>query len=126
MIKNRFLYSILSLLLLFSGSAGIHTETAVFKNESDADIVVVSRVHHECVPAVVSQTESVVRQTAKVHRTVKNHRKENNSFVQLFLLDACSVVASASSFLAVHYRTESRVLLLPRTIQSILYLQTVI
>lgn len=119
---NRFLHILLSLLLLVSAPVGASVQTAVFSPSDDLKIVKVHASAQEMAPALVAESDVIERTVVRSQKKSANLQEEfsNDAFCEnarLFLLfPSFSAVAPSSS----------RVLLLPKSLQTVIFLQTVL
>ena len=119
---NRFLHFILSVLVLLSMPVGTNVQTAFIDSSSDVKVVSVYSSAQELNPVFVGEAKSF-------EKTVVRQQKKSASFEQkafnTALSDGADFSFSIPSFLS-SSQTFSRVLLLPKSLQTIIFLQTVI
>ena len=107
--KRRLLYVIFSFLALFSSYAGIGVQRAVFSSSDDVKIVTVHAPSQEFVSASSSEKADSC-----------------NKFSTGLFFDRIEAVSVYLPFFTYASFNASRVLLLPKSIQNIIFLQTVI
>ena len=120
--KSRFLYIILSLLILLSTPVGTNVQTAVIDSSDDVKVVSVYSSAQELNPVFVSESKSFERTVVRSQK--KPASSEQKSFNQVLFGEAdfsFSTLSFSSSSLA-----SSRVLLLPKSLQTVIFLQTVV
>ena len=121
--KNRILHFILSVLVLLSVPVGTNVQTAVF-DSSDDDVKVVSvyTSAHEINPVFVGESKSAE------HHVVRSQKK-SASFQKDFFNETLFAQADFSFDLHLFSKSSpvnSRVLLLPKSLKTVIFLQTVV
>ncbi|MBR4374302.1 MAG: hypothetical protein IKO57_13095 [Treponema sp.] len=119
--KHRVLNSILVFLLLFSAHIGTDVRTALFDESDDIKIVTTHTSSQEISPALFSESR-IIEQSV-----VRSQRKSGVSFHfenNVFLTEKSSYTEATKTFRRNPIST--RVLLLPKSIQNVIFLQTVI
>ncbi|WP_407428228.1 hypothetical protein [Treponema sp.] len=120
--KSRFLHLILSLLILVSAPVGMNVQTAVIDSSNDVKVVSVYSSAQELNPVFVSEAKSFER------TVVRSQKKSASSEQKAFNVDLFSKADFSFSIFSFSSTTQtsSRVLLLPKSLQTIIFLQTVI
>lgn len=118
--KYRGLHFVLAFLLLVSAHIGTDVQTAVFDESDDVKIVTVHTSAHEFAPALFSET-------SVIERTVIRSQKKSGVSLQLenLLFEKSASVCDFSPSFAQN-ASSSRVLLLPKSLHHLIFLQTVI
>lgn len=123
--KNRFLYVICAFLALFSSYAGVNVQKAVFSSSDELKIV----TSHEVVPEFISASVNEARLTGRTEYSVLRFQKKNVTSFYIpfdFALFPAKTSPFKFSFLKDISESTSRVLLLPKSVENIIFLQTVI
>ncbi len=120
--KRRLLYVIFSFLALFSSYAGIGVQRAVFSSSDDVKIVTVHAPSQEFVSASSSESKIIERVFSRSQKKADSC----NKFSTGLFFDRIEAVSVYLPFFTYASFNASRVLLLPKSIQNIIFLQTVI
>ena len=122
--KYRFLHLILSVLILLSTPVGTNVQTAVFDSSDDVKLVSVYTSAQELNPVFVGEAKSFERNIVRSQKkSASSSQRTFNENVALFeKADFSFSILSFSS----STQSSSRVLLLPKTLQTIFFLQTVL
>ena len=119
--KSRFLHFILAFLLLFSAPFGAGVQTAFLDSSDDIKVVTIHSSSRELTPLLV--TESKI-----IERTLVRSQKKSAS-TQEFNHESFCASADFSFFIPSFTSStipSSRILLLPKSLQTIIFLQTII
>ena len=120
--KCRLLYIVVSFLALFPSYAGISVQKAVFSSSDDVKIVAVHSPSQEFISASVNEAKII-------ERTFSRSQKKTESFGGFSGNLLFEDLGFSSAFLSFSSNISSstfRVLLLPKSIQNIIFLQTFI
>ena len=118
--KHRVLHGILIFLLMFSAYIGTDVRTAVFGETGGIQIVTVHTPAHEYAPAILGAAKTC-------ERTVARPQKKSGLSLPLgeILFEKQNLSFCVDPVFA-HDASSSRVLLLPKSLQTIIFQQTVI
>lgn len=120
--KHRLLYAFFPLLILFSSYAGISAQKAVFSASDEIEIVTVHCASKDFVLSSANESSGAERVFSRSQkRTEFSNCFFKSPFVKTSALEAPSVFLASNIS-----KSTFRVLLLPKLIQNIIFLQTVI
>ncbi len=119
---NRILHFVITFLILLSAPVGTNVHTAVFDSSSnDVKVFSVYTSAQEINPVCFSETKIIERIQVRP-------QKKSSSVQSVF--DGCFLAKSGFSFLIPSFSkltlAKARVLLLPKSIQNIIFIQTVV
>ena len=118
--KNRILYFILSIFLMFSASAGNKIQKAIFSAHSDEiKIVTTSSSAQFLAPEQVNESKII-------QQNITKSQKKSSAFHNINPDEACERINFIFNFLSFTSSSISttRILLLPKTIKILIFLQT--
>lgn len=119
--KSRFLHFILAFLLLVSAPLGAGVQTAVVTSSDDLTVVTVHSSAQEITPVLVTESKPIERTIVRSQKKSASSQEFNHeSFCALahFSFSSPSFVASSIP--------SSRVFLLPKSLQTVIFLQTLL
>ncbi len=120
--KRRLLYAFFPLLILFSSYAGISAQKAVFSASDEIEIVTIHSASKDFVLSSANESSGAERVFSRSQkRTEFSNCFFKSPFVKVAALEVPSVFLSSNIS-----KSTFRVLLLPKLIQNIIFLQTVI
>lgn len=123
--KSRFLYVIFSFLALFSSYAGFGAQKAVFSSSDELKIIEIHSSSKEFISVSLKKADM----SGLAERTLSRSDKKSDTQGQFhygFVFGQSSVSPVNLPFLSDISQSAFRVLLIPKSIKTILFLQTVI
>ncbi|MBP3771099.1 MAG: hypothetical protein J6I53_00235 [Treponema sp.] len=119
--KSRFLHFILAFLLLFSAPFGAGVQTAFLDSSDDIKVVTIHSSSRELTPLLL--TESKI-----IERTLVRSQKKSASTQEFNHESFCASADFSFSFPSFTSSTipSSRILLLPKSLKTVIFLQTLI
>ena len=118
---RRSLHFLLSLLLLVSAPLGAGVQTAVVTSSDDLTVVAVHSSAQKITPALVSESEPIERTIVRSQEKLEDSQEFNyESFCAVARFSFSSPSFAASSI------PTSRTLLLPKSLQTVIFLQTLL
>ena len=119
--KCRFLYAVFSFLVLFS-STGISAQKAVFSSSDDVKIITVHSASQEFISVSSNESKAVERSFSRFQKKSDfSNCFSEGLYVEAAAPDTLSVFPSSNISVSTY-----RVLLLPKSIQTIIFLQTLV
>ncbi len=120
--RRRLLYAFFPLLILFSSYAGISAQKAVFSNSDEIEIVTIHSASNDFVLSSANESSGAERVFSRSQkRTEFSNCFFKSPFIKVDSFEVPSVFLSSNVS-----KSTFRVLLLPKLIQNIIFLQTVI
>ena len=119
--KSSFLHFLLAFLLLFSAPVGTRVQTAVLDSSDDIRVVTIQSSSQELAPVLV--TESKI-----IERTLVRSQKKSAG-TQEFNHESFCASADFSFYVPSFSKStipSSRILLLPKSLQTVFFLQTLV
>lgn len=119
--KSRFLHFLLAFLLLFSAPFGASVQTAFLDSSDDIEVVTIHSSSQEITPLLVIESKII-------ERTLVRSQKKSAS-TQEFNHESFCASADFSFFIPSFVSStipSSRILLLPKSLQTVIFLQTLI
>lgn len=119
--KYRFLHFVLCFLLLCSGYSGTNVRAAMFDSSDDLKVVVHPSAAQEITPVFVGEANTI-------ERTIVRSQKKSASSQEFNHESFCASAGfsfSFPSFVSSSIST-SRILLLPKSLQNLIFLQTLV
>ena len=119
---NRILHLILSVLILLSTPVGTNVQTAVFDSSDDVKILSVYTSAQELNPVFVDEAKSFERNIVRSQKkSVSSEQKTFNA-----LLSGVTDFSFSPLSFSGNSQASSRVLLLPKSLRTVIFLQTVL
>ena len=119
--KSRFLHFILAFLLLFSVPFGTTVQTAVLDSSDDIKVVMINSSSQELTPLLVTESKIIERSLVRSQKKSASTQEFNHE-------SFCTSDDFSFSFLTFISSTipSSRILLLPKSLQTVIFLQTLV
>ena len=119
--KSRFLHFILAFLLLFSVPFGTTVQTAVLDSSDDIKVVMIHSSSQEFTPLLVTESKIIERSLVRSQKKSAGTQEFNHE-------SFCASDDFYFSFLSFTRSTipSSRILLLPKSLQTVIFLQTLV
>jgi len=119
--KSRFLHFILAFLLLFSAPFGAGVQTAFLDSSDDIKVLTIHSSSRDLTPLLVTESKIIERNIVRTQKKSASTQEFNHE----------SFCASADfSFFIPSFTSStipsSRILLLPKSLQTVIFLQTLI
>ena len=119
--KSSFLHFLLAFLLLFSAPVGTRVQTAVLDSSDDIRVVTIQSSSQELAPVLVTESKIIERSL------VRSQKK--SAGMQEFNHESFCASADFSFYIPSFSKCtipSSRILLLPKSLQTVFFLQTLV
>ncbi len=121
--KSSFLHFLLTFLLLISAPVGTRVQSAFVDSSDDIRVVTVYSSAQENTPVLLNETkasDSTVIRSSRIQRKTISFK----DFSAHFSVENCGISLVIPPFLSFCAQFSFRVLLLPKTILTLIYIQT--
>ena len=119
--KSRFLHFLLAFLLLFSSPLGSGVQTAVLTSSDDLKVVTYHSAAQEITPVLVSESKPIERTIVRSQKKSAGTQEFNHESFCASADFSFSIPSFTSSTIP-----SSRILLLPKSLQTVIFLQTLV